>query len=345
MARAEAAVNAPPHPRDDFAPLERVAPQAAAFEEALRRGRLHHAWLLWGPRGVGKARFALRAARRLLGARPDADYGPLGSAPDDPVSRLISARSHPDFLLLEREVPDGKPRRNIPVDEARRLPDFFSRSPALAPHRVAVIDAADDLNPNAANAVLKTLEEPPPRGVVLLVSHSPGRLLDTIRSRCRRLAFPPWPEADLADWLSRRGGAGEGDHAAAARGSPGRGLALAQGVRDDAAAAAGAVMDGLLRPDEPALVKLADGFRGGEGADRFAALVDGLGEAARARAADLLSADPAAAAAWADAWRCIERLPGEAEGLNLDRADAFWTALGVLRTAARTTSASSSSGP
>ena len=339
MARAEPDAAAPPHPRDDFTTLERIAPQAAAFEDALARGRLHHAWLLWGPRGVGKARFAHRAARRLLGARPDPAYGPLGAAPDDPVSRLMSARAHPDFLALEREVPDGKPRRNIPVDEARRLPEFFSRSPALAPYRVAVIDAADDLNPNAANAVLKTLEEPPPRGVVLLVSHAPGRLLDTIRSRCRRLAFPPWPDADLGDWLQTRGAGADGSgafgRAAAARGSPGRALQLAAGDRDDADASTAAVMDGLVRPDEAALVKLADGFRGGEGAERFTALVGGLGEAARARAADLLEADPAASAAWADAWRRLERLPGEAEGLNLDRADAFWTALATLRAAAR----------
>jgi DNA polymerase-3 subunit delta' len=99
------------------------------------------------------------------------------------------ARAHPDLLVLERESPDGKPRRVIPVDEARALPEFFSKSPATAAYRVAIIDAADDLNVNAANAVLKTLEEPPPRGVLFLVSHAPGGLLPTIRSRCRRLAF------------------------------------------------------------------------------------------------------------------------------------------------------------
>src|SRR5688500_10180521 len=137
------------------------------------------------------ATFAYRAASRLLGAPADPRHGVLGADPAHPVSRQVAARSHPDLLVLEREGPDGKPRRVIPVDDARKLGEFFSKSPASAPHRVAIIDAADDLNPSAANAILKTLEEPPPRGVLLMVSHAPGGLLPTIRSRCRRLAFQP----------------------------------------------------------------------------------------------------------------------------------------------------------
>src|SRR5690606_40139694 len=113
------------------------------------------------------------------------------------------ARSHPDLLVLEREGEDGKPRKVIPVDEARRLPEFFAKAPAAAPYRVAIIDAADDLNVNAANAVLKTLEEPPPRGGLFLVSHQPGKLLPTIRSRCRSLAFKPLPEEAVASFARR----------------------------------------------------------------------------------------------------------------------------------------------
>src|SRR3954470_15143989 len=179
-----------PHPRRVYE-LQGQAGAETAFEAARARGRLHHAWLLTGPEGVGKATFAYRAARRLLGAQADPTYGILGVDPQHPVARQVAARSHPDILVLEREGPDGKARRVIPVDEARRLAEFFSKSPASAPHRVAIVDAADDLNPNAANAILKTLEEPPPRGVLLMVSHAPGRLLPTIRSRCRRLAFQP----------------------------------------------------------------------------------------------------------------------------------------------------------
>ena len=119
-----------PH-RERFDMLDGIEAPAAAFERAWSGGRLHHAWLLAGPKGLGKAAFAWRAARRLLGAAPS---GPgLVSAADDPVNRLIAARAHPDLLVLERATEDGKPRRNIPVDEARRLPEFFSKAPALAP--------------------------------------------------------------------------------------------------------------------------------------------------------------------------------------------------------------------
>ncbi|MBV9510117.1 MAG: AAA family ATPase, partial [Caulobacteraceae bacterium] len=176
-----------PHPREVFG-FEHGEAAERAFLAAAGRGRLHHAWLLTGPEGVGKATFAYRAARRLLGAAPDEGYGLLGASPHDPVSRQVLVRSHPDLMVLEREVEGAaKARKVIPVDEARRLPEFFAKSPSIAAYRVAIVDAVDDMNSNAANALLKTLEEPPERGVLFLVSHTPGGLLPTIRSRCRRL--------------------------------------------------------------------------------------------------------------------------------------------------------------
>ena len=189
------------HPRDRF-DLIPDAKAEAAFLDARARGRLHHAWLLCGVEGSGKATFAYRAARRLLGARPDPSRGLLGTDPYDHVARMISAQSHPDLLVLERAIEGGKTKKSISVDQARELPEFFSKSPAQAPYRVAIIDAADDLNVNAANAILKTLEEPPPRGVLFLVSHAPGRLLPTIRSRCRTLAFRT-PGVDTAETIVR----------------------------------------------------------------------------------------------------------------------------------------------
>src|ERR1700722_17277904 len=119
------------HPRDVFR-LEGADTAEAAFLDALARDRLHHAWLLVGPEGAGKATFAYRAARRLLGARPDPAYGVLGAHPDDPVSRQIAGHAHSDLMVLEREAQDGKPRKTIPVDEARALPEFFSKSPGQA---------------------------------------------------------------------------------------------------------------------------------------------------------------------------------------------------------------------
>ena len=166
---------------------------------------------------MGKASFAYRAARRLLGAEPNAAFCPLGSAPDDPVNHLIAARSHPDLMVMERQVEDGKLKKSISVDDARRLPEFFSKAPASAPFRVAIIDSVDDMNINAANALLKTLEEPPARGVLFLVSHSPGGLIATIRSRCRRLAFAPWSEERVQGFLTECAGTSPEDAARLAR--------------------------------------------------------------------------------------------------------------------------------
>jgi len=310
-----------------------------AFLDAISRGRVHHAWLLAGPEGVGKATFAWRAARRLLGARPDPAYGLLGSAPDDPVSRQMAARSHPDLIVLERDLGDGKPRRNITVDEARRLPEFFSKSPASAPYRVAIIDAADDLNVNAANAVLKTLEEPPERGVLLLVSHSPGRLLPTIRSRCRRLVFPAWSEARVADFLTRQSDlpAVEAERLAAmAKGAPGRALQLAAEGALDIDRAAHDILRSLPAADDAVLLAMADSFRGAEGARRFNLVFERLADQVRTMAVqNAMAGEMAGLDRWALAWERLVATPREAEAINLDRADAFFTAIGQLKAAAR----------
>ena len=119
------------HPRDRFDLVPDVEAEAA-FLDAWERGRLHHAWLLCGVEGTGKATFAYRAARRLMGAAADPVRGPLGARRDDPVSRLISAQAHPDLLVLERAVEGGKVKKSISVDQARELPEFFSKIPSQA---------------------------------------------------------------------------------------------------------------------------------------------------------------------------------------------------------------------
>ena len=162
------------------------------FTSAWSSGRLHHGWLLAGPRGVGKASFAKMAATRLLAeaAGPEIDQPGLETPPDHPIARLLAAGSHPDFRWLERlERPTGGLARNISVDEIRSLGDLLGVTPSMSPWRAIVIDAVDDLEASAANALLKMLEEPPAKTVFFLVSHVPGRLLPTIRSRCRRLDF------------------------------------------------------------------------------------------------------------------------------------------------------------
>jgi DNA polymerase-3 subunit delta' len=325
------------HPRTVFA-YEHGETVERAFAEALERGRLHHAWLLCGPEGVGKATFAYRAARRLLGAAADPSLGVLGSSPDDPVSRQVAARSHPDLLVLERVGEDGKPRKVIPVDEARRLPEFFAKAPASAPFRVAIIDAVDDMNPNAANALLKTLEEPPPRGVLFLVSHAPGGLLPTIRSRCRRLRFDPWDEADVAAFVRGHVALNEEDTLRLARmsgGAPGRALVLAAAGALDIDKAAHALLRSLPDGDASAILSLSESFRGAEGAERFQLLFERLADQVRQSAVAGVLAGGTPDERWSEVWDMLIRLPREAEGLNLDRADAFYSALADLRAAAR----------
>jgi DNA polymerase-3 subunit delta' len=327
-----------PHPRDVFV-YERGEVVEATFLSALACNRLHHGWLLAGPEGIGKATFAYRAARRLLGAAPDSTFGALGASPDDPVSRLVAARSHPDLLVIERWTDDGKTRKVIPVDEARRLPEFFSKAAALSRWRVAIVDSVDDLNASGANALLKVLEEPPEQGILFLVSHAPGGLLDTIRSRCHRLAFRPWPDEAVADFVSRRTEVSAEDAlhlARMARGAPGRAVQLLAKGGIAADEAARAVLDRLPDADLAALQALADGLRGGEGQDRFAVLLDRLSAQARGRALAAAQEGARESARWADLAIRLAAMPDEVEGLNLDRGDAFWSAIGELRAAART---------
>lgn len=318
------------HPRAVYA-YERGEGVERAFLDTLERGRLHHAWLLTGPEGVGKATFAYRAARRLLGARPDPSRGLLGSAPTDPVCRLVEQGAHPDLMVLERQGEGARARKVISVDEARELPEFFAKSPSMAAWRVAIVDAADDMNVNAANALLKTLEEPPERGVLFLVAHAPARLLTTIRSRCRRLAFPRWPEADVGAFIGRHADVDPETAraiAAMAGGAPGRALRLAAGPALELDAMARQLVEGPI-PDDAALLHLADQFRGAEGQGRFELLFERLAEAVRRRA--VAQAGGGSPEPWADLWDRLVRLPEEAAAVNLDRADAFYAALGELR--------------
>jgi DNA polymerase-3 subunit delta' len=316
------------HPRDRFDLIPDAAAEAA-FVDAQARGRLHHAWLLCGVEGSGKSTFAYRAARRLLGAAPDPSRGPLGSDPWDPVSRQISAQSHPDLLVLERLVEGGKTKKSISVDQARDLPEFFSKSPSQAHYRVAIIDAADDLNLNAANALLKVLEEPPERGVLFLVTHAPGRLLATIRSRCRRLAFPVWPQHALEEMVRNRTGVSSAEAAriaGMAGGSPGQALALASGATLEADQIAQDWVN-AEHVDRAEALAIADKFRGAEGQERFETLMDRLIAAVKVRALE----EGASGARWADLWTRLSELPDRTAAINLDRADVLAGALADLQ--------------
>ncbi|RJL00517.1 DNA polymerase III subunit delta', partial [Paracoccus siganidrum] len=192
-----------PHPRHS----PRVIGQDGAiaeFVDAARGGRLHHGWLLTGPRGTGKATLAWAIARWLLSGMAGDDL----SVPEDaPEARRVSALSEPRLQLIRRPWDDkaGRLRAEITVDEIRRLLSFFHLSSAEGGHRIAIIDAADELNTAAANALLKVLEEPPKDALILLVAHQPARLLPTIRSRCRTLRLAPLAPAQMTRVLAGMG--------------------------------------------------------------------------------------------------------------------------------------------
>ncbi|WP_240309475.1 MULTISPECIES: DNA polymerase III subunit delta' [Sphingomonas] len=251
-----------------------------AFRAALDSGAMHHAWLLAGPRGVGKNRFATLAAERVLAdaAGPRVTLPGICTSADHPIAHLLEAESHPDFRRLERTLNDkGDLRRSITIDQVRKLGDLFALQPALSDWRAVVIDSVDELEGGGANALLKMLEEPPGRSIFFLVSHAPGRLLPTIRSRCRLLTFAPLDDdamtAALAEALPDLSPAEQAKLIPLAGGSVGRAVSIAEldlaSLRQETEA--------ILREGDPAnerRSKLARSLSGKAAAPRYAAYLE-----------------------------------------------------------------------
>ena len=299
--------------------------------------RLHHAWLLAGPKGVGKASFAAAAARRVLAdaAGPPFELPGLASPPDHPIVKLIDAGSHPDMRWLERiENPKAKTPgtlyRNIIIDQIRQLGEFMSLTAALSPWRVVVIDTVDDLEPSGANALLKILEEPPPNSIFLLVSHAPGRLLPTIRSRCRRLDFQTLSDDAMTSILEAHApqtSAPERQRVIAmAGGSAGRAIALSElglAKLEDAAIA-------ILRQGDATNARrseLASELGKKASADRYAAFLD-LAPSLIAREARRLEGLQRERAL--DAYAKARELAAIAPRLSLDPAATVFQLGGIL---------------
>ena len=310
--------------------------------------RLPHALLLTGPQGIGKATLAYRLARFLLlpdsvggglfGDPPPAESLHVASA--SPTFRRAAAGSHADLLVLESDT--------ITVEEVRKVAEFLSLTPAESPWRVVIVDSADAMNRNAANALLKTLEEPPPNAVLLLVSHSPGSLLPTIRSRCRTLRMQPLSESDFARvmaYVRPQGPAMDYPHWGILSGfSPGVALSL---IKAGADTIYKELAERMSTPDTLKLHAFADRFARKENDAEwkvlnrlFLWLVSRIMMPPQALSAEIFSGEKAllerlrrakSLDLWTELWEKAGRLLADTARLHLDRKQAILT---LLRAAA-----------
>ena len=363
MAESAKESDEPPPPRKNADLIGHVGAEAVLLE-AWQSGRLAHAWLLCGPAGIGKATLAYRFARFVLagggegGLFGDGAEG-LAVDPENPVFRRVAAGSHADMMTVERSWNDRLKRRRdeIVVGDVRALGPFMRLTASEGGWRVAVVDTADEMNPNAANALLKLLEEPPDKALLLLVSHSPGRLLPTIRSRCRRLNLGPLDDGQVRGFLAEHRPELTDDEAAAlarlAGGSPGRALRLADAGGLALYGEMIELLSGAGGLDVAALHALAERLSRANARAAFATLMELLGQwlaglvrsGATGGPADEVVAGEGAVIErllgrasleqWTEVWEKTGRLAADVERINLDRKQVVITAFTAIEATAR----------
>jgi DNA polymerase-3 subunit delta' len=326
--------------------------------DAYRSERIHHAWLICGPKGIGKATLAYRFARFVL-AHPDPSTLEVADAPDlsvnreHPAFRRVAARAHPNLLVLERAYNDDRKRfyTELTVDEIRRTVAFFGLTAGEPGWRIALVDPADDMNPNAANALLKNLEEPPARALFLIVGHAPGQILPTIRSRCRRLNVRPLTPDTIERALARglRDAATLDTSAlqlatALAEGSLRRAIQLIEGGGTEIYRELARLLQNIPDIDIEGMHALANRVTGRDADEVFDSFLDALRAWLDRRVRgeeepdDSVRPSPAVRGAplesWAQVWEKVRRSATLADTLNLDRKQAV---LSILMTLARAT--------
>jgi DNA polymerase-3 subunit delta' len=334
-----------PHPRENFELFGHREAEAALLD-AYRSGRIPHAWLIGGPQGIGKATLAYRMARFVL-SHPHplaADVQRATNLDVDPshaVARRIAAGAHGGLLVLQRSVNEkGAMRTVITVDETRETITFFGSTAAVEGWRVCIVDTVDELNPNGANALLKIVEEPPRQSLFLLVSHSPGRVLPTILSRCRRLTLRPLATADVVRAASGIAGLGQDDPslqeaANAAEGSVGRALTLLGGEGVKLHQRTSALLSNLPRIDPRELHALGDAL-GSSDKVALATFIDSVDRwiGTRLRTSDP-NADLPRLARLAEVWEKINRAARDTAEYNLERKPLVFSVFGMLAEATR----------
>jgi DNA polymerase III subunit delta' len=344
MSKAEAQLSVP-HPRETTALFGHREAETALLS-AYRSGRIPHAWLIGGAQGIGKATLAYRMARFVL-AHHDLLSAAVQRAeslnvdPSEPTARRIAAEAHGGLLVLQRTANDkGVLRTVITVDETRETIGFFGSTAAAEGWRVCIVDTVDELNANAANALLKTLEEPPRQSLFLLVSHAPGRVLPTILSRCRRLPLRPLAKYDVIQAVSLATGlAGHDpallDAAEAAEGSIARALTLLGGEAVKLHQKTASLLAGLPRVDPRELHALGDAL-GGSDKVALATFVDSIDRwlGARMRTDDP-NADLPRLARLAEVWEKISRAARDTAEYNLERKPLVFSVFGMLAEATR----------
>ena len=281
-----------------------------AFASAAASGRMHHAWMIEGPSGIGKARFAIRCAAWLLGARGPVET-PFDADSNDPVMSRCLSGGHPDLRILTRELNDkGKLKQDISIEQIRAFNEFFTYRPALGGWRVGIVDSLDELNRNSANAILKTLEEPPNAAIMFMINHGSKPVLPTIRSRCRTLRLHTLAKDDMAAVLNLEGFSG--DPSEFHHGRPGLAVERSSETCRIATNAARILMKSMPRPND-AVVTRAIQAAGADGSS-FAAFRD---EVLAALAESAIEA-PHQSRTWLNAVRLI----GETDEMNMDPEQA-----------------------
>ena len=320
-----------PHPRHAQALVGHEAAEAELLS-AYRDGRLAHAWLIGGGEGVGKATLAWRFARFVL-ANPDPNAKSVREAadlhvdPNHPAWRHLSALAHPDFSLMRREwqAATKKLATEIAVEDVREALRIFHLAAAFGGWRVSIVDCAEDLNRSSANALLKMIEEPPRRSLILIISHRPGQVLATIRSRCRRLSLDSLSDNDVAEVIAGLGApwseaspAAIADAAQRGNGSVREALARLAPDSKETGGLIDSTIAGLPRPDPRAVARLAEALGPRPANEAYQAFHRELYDWLAAHALTAASS-PARAEEMAGLWNRVRAAARETDALNLDR--------------------------